>query len=459
MSPARAGGGEVGACSAIGPAEPLGGGDGLLARVAVHRLEHRHAVRGEQLGGGLVRRASRGPRRRARRRRSPARARRRRRRTAGAGRAGATASRGGRRRARARGPRPRGSGSSARSSGRARRAARRVRRCTRRPASRRPPSPPRAPRAPRRCSRPDRPGVDDDHRVDAVVVEERADRGEVVLERRAHAEVDRVLDAVGVRQPLGQRARSSRRPARRGRGGASCTRRDAIRPSPPEFVTMPTLRLRGSGWRSSRSAASNSASVLSTRSTPAWRSSASTAASSPSAPAVCDSRGGRQPARGCPSPRGSASAARRGARPARSAAGCRTTRRTARSPCSAGRRPSTRAGRSSRRRRGCRARRTPPRRAARAAAWPSSASPSAPDCDDSARPPGAHVDVAEQRVQRDRRVGVDEAEAVRPDEPHAAGADRLEQRLLALAALGLVGVREARRRRRGRRARPRRRPR
>ena len=142
--------------------------------------------------------------------------------------------------------------------------------------------------------------MDDDHRVDAVVVEQHAGRGEVVLERRAHAEVDRVLDAVGA---AGARSASAAIVA--AAGTASSSRRVvhaslAIRPSPPEFVTMPTWRPRGSGWRSSSSAASNSASVLSTRSTPAWRSSASTAASSPSAAGGVRQRLAGHAARGCP---------------------------------------------------------------------------------------------------------------------------------------------------------------
>ena len=162
---------------------------------------------------------------------------------------------------------------------------------------------------------------------------------------------------------------------------------DAIRPRPPEFVTIPTLRLRGSGWRSSRSAASNSASVLSTRSTPAWRSSASTAASSPSAPAVCDAAAtGSRPRlpftarigfsretrrESCENRRGlpndstySAITVHRGSSAQYSSRSFVET--SARLPSE------TNAA-------------TP---SPRAAAWPSSASPSAPDCDDSARPPG-----------------------------------------------------------------------
>ncbi len=59
-------------------------------------------------------------------------------------------------------------------------------------------------------------------------------------------------------------------------------------PSPPELVTTATLRPAGSGWRSSSAAASNSACAPSTRSTPAWRKSASKTASPRIARAVTD---------------------------------------------------------------------------------------------------------------------------------------------------------------------------
>jgi len=59
-------------------------------------------------------------------------------------------------------------------------------------------------------------------------------------------------------------------------------------PRPPELVTTATLRPAGSGWRSSSAAASNSACAPSTRSTPAWRKSASKTASPRIARAVTD---------------------------------------------------------------------------------------------------------------------------------------------------------------------------
>ena len=205
---------------------------------------------------------------------------------------------------------------------------------------------------------------------------------------------------------------------------------------------MPTWRPRGSGWRSSSSVVSNSASVLSTRSTPAWRSSASTAASSPSAPAVCDSASpGRRPRlpltarigfsretrreicekrRGLPKD-STYSAMTRAARvvgPVLEEVVRRDVRAVAERDEGGDPEPP---------RGGVAEQREPERAGLRRQR--------------EAAPP--RVDLAEQRVQVDRRVGVDEADAVRPDEAHAAGPRRREQRLLALAALGLVGVREA----------------
>ena len=149
---------------------------------------------------------------------------------------------------------------------------------------------------------------------------------------------------------------------------------------------MPTWRPRGSGWRSSSSVVSNSASVLSTRSTPAWRRRASTAASSPSAPAVCDSASpGRRPRLPLTARIGFSRETRREicekrrGLPKDSTYSAMTSQRGSSAQYSrrsfvetSARLPSeTKAA-------------TPSRRAA---AWPSSASPSAPDCDDSARPP------------------------------------------------------------------------
>ena len=224
MSPARAGGG-ASALSATGPADALRRGDGLVHRRAALGREHRQPVRGEQRRRALVvepPRAALVERGGGDRLRRP---RRRRRRSAGAGRAGAKASRGGRRRARARGRPPRGSGSSARSS------------CSR--SASRPSGPTThattgfpAPAVARLSAgqpvgllEARAPGMDDDHRVDAVVVEQPAGRGEVVLQRRAHAEVDGVLDAVGAREALGQRRDRRGGSARRARAGGWCTRR------------------------------------------------------------------------------------------------------------------------------------------------------------------------------------------------------------------------------------------
>ena len=177
---------------------------------------------------------------------------------------------------------------------------------------------------------------------------------------------------------------------------------------------MPTWRRRGSGWRSSSSVVSNSASVLSTRGTPAWRSSAWTPASSPSAPAVCD---------------GASRAAAAVALDRQD----RLRRETHREICekrrgllkdstlsamTAERGSSASTGEecveTSTRLRARRRRRSPSRRAA---AWPSSAARARRIQRQGGRPP--RVDLAEQRVRSPRRVGVDEADAVRPDEAHA----------------------------------------
>jgi hypothetical protein len=120
--------------------------------------------------------------------------------------------------------------------------------------------------------------VQHEDRVDLPVVEQSGDRLQIVVDGRPHAEVERVAEPVGARQRTlqpraGVRARRGERQPRAAHASAATT------PRPPEFVTTPIRRPRGSGWDPKSSAALKSACVVSTRSTPAWKKSASVAAS------------------------------------------------------------------------------------------------------------------------------------------------------------------------------------
>ena len=146
----------------------------------------------------------------------------------------------------------------------------------------------RSRRRPRRRAGDDRRHEEDDHRVDARVGEQQRERL-LVGRGRSPSRAGRP----------GSR-RSPRREGRRERGDASRRRASGSSspaasqasaqrmPSPPALVRTATRRPRGSGWLERSAATSTSSSSVRARMTPAWRKSASTAASEPASAAVCE---------------------------------------------------------------------------------------------------------------------------------------------------------------------------
>ena len=134
----------------------------------------------------------------------------------------------------------------------------------------------------------DRSDVDDDDRVDVVLLQKNAQRAGVVLRRRRGDEVDWVGKSGGrqagtLEEPIftSSRRGGTRRPYA---SQASAARMAG----PPELVTMATLRPCGSGWCDSRFATSKSCSSVSMRMTPAWRNRASVATSRLARAPVCE---------------------------------------------------------------------------------------------------------------------------------------------------------------------------
>ena len=72
---------------------------------------------------------------------------------------------------------------------------------------------------------------------------------------------------------------------------------------------------------------------------------------------------------------------------------------------------------------------------ARVAAF-STAMPTAPDCEASAIGPGTAFAAPKRRIEANRRIGVDDADAVRPDDPHPVPSSCGRQLTLAFRAFG-----------------------
>ena len=222
------------------------------------------------------------------------------RRPPGPGRAGARASRGGRPPGPARARRPRGSGSWARAT-RGRRGSS-------------PPAPTTQARTGLAASRVAASSasrrargiagaeldVQDEHRIDVLVLEQSGDRLEVVGHRRAHAEVDRVAEAIGAGQGRGQprpRRLAGRREleaARRAGVGRHHAEAAGVRHHADPAPVRAAAGARAARRRRTASASSRRAAR------PAWRKSASVAASSSTRPRAALDREDRLAPRDAP---------------------------------------------------------------------------------------------------------------------------------------------------------------